>query len=509
MVLPTAQDCPRLSALAASTFSSLCGAHNGFKMTLSTLTQLARYICYRSLHISHLVRIPALHGAFVANPKLAMHVRHFVVHLASVDAEDLEGVAPISPIYTTRATREPDSELDPSAPAKRDKAKEKPPKTYADLLRSVFSSCAFLLSLEIVGIPPATLFASPTSGATSSIHRLHQLRLSTVASLTMRASDDAEPLEAVALRDALLGLTGLRALVLKGYASSLNDSERLDFAPTRTSAGHVARPLPTRARSTQLLPLERLELTDCSFTRTDLQALLQQCREGVLQHLIVEDRYTTSRMKRLRALGCAHSPTVEALPHVVDLIKSTVTHLRVSLYNYLLLADPSANWSHILDGVISQLVKLVSLDVGGTVVTPALFALTSRKAVAVSDAPGSDVSPRLPPSVRVLTIRAAPSLTPEVLLPFLTSLGPLPARLRQPEGAVSRLSVLTTLGGSEHGWSRPTLTWQVQQACWNAGIKWTSHSTAPGQDELLGTEMDSPKLWMQGYGPGTRTGGAW
>ena len=518
--------------------------------------QLARYLCYRSMRIAYLSRISALHRAFTLNPELATHVRHLVIEFpATSGAKDLEQVvdAPAK-VGQPGSAREPDSEADsqsrPATPSSTDettasdsptrsmkKKKAIPPPTYADQLRSVFQSCAFLLSLEIVGIPPATLFAASSAGTTSSLHRLHQLRLSTVASLTLRASDDAEPLKAVALRDALLALTGLRRLALKGYASALDEeTDKLDFSPTKTSLGLVARPLPTRTRSSRLLPLERLELVECSFSRADLEALLRHCRPKTLRRLAVEDRYTSARARQLRELGFSHTPTVEALSTVVDLVKDSVVSLKVSLYNYPLLVGDEASFAmqsgntstarqsgstsrrgtgkprppaHVLDDFVAQLEHLQVLDVGGTVLTPALFEADANVNRPSSTFP-KHLPTHLPPTVRTLTIRACPLLTPPALLPFLTSLGPLPSRLRNPNSTTSRLATLNTIGGSEHGWSRSTNTWAIQQACWAAGVKWSSGASSavtPGDGHIA--EIDSPKFWVQGYGPASRTGGVW
>lgn len=510
------------------------------------------------MRIAHLSRVWALHRAFTLNSELATHVRHLVIEFPATSAKDLEQIvdAPAK-LGQSGSGREPDSEADsqsrpatpsstdettaPDSPTRSMKKKKKamPPPTYADQLRSVFQSCAFLLSLEIVGIPPATLFAASSAGTTSSLHRLHQLRLSTVASLTLRASDDAEPLKAVALRDALLALTGLRRLALKGYASALDaETDKLDFSPTKTSLGLVARPLPTRTRSSRLLPLERLELVECSFSRADLEALLRHCRVKTLRRLAVEDRYTSARARQLRELGFSHVPTVEALSPLVDLVKDSVVSFKVSLYNYPLLvggeasvAVQSGNSStapqsgstsrrvtgkitrappHVLDDFVAQLEHLQVLDVGGTVLTPALFEANPDANRPPSSGFHKHLPTRLPPTVRTLTIRACPLLTPPALLPFLTSLGPLPSRMRDPNSTISRLATLNTVGGSEHGWSRSTNTWAIQQACWTAGVKWSSGASSavtPGDGHIA--EIDSPKFWVQGYGPASRTGGVW
>ncbi|GAA5865857.1 hypothetical protein JCM3774_003119 [Rhodotorula dairenensis] len=546
---------------------------------------LARFLCYRSLRIAHLSRISALYRAFRLNPELATHVRHLVISLPAMKAEELEQVPHLVAGTGQTDGRAPpaESEADPqSRPAtplaagdsptkstRKKQSKAEPP-TYADQLRTVFQSCAFLLSLEVVGVPPATLFAAsassgPTLSSLSSLHRLHQLRLSTVVSLTLRAPDDSEPLKAVALRDALLALTGLRRLALKGYASALksddNDdddvtrrADRLDFAPTKTLLGNVARPLPLRTRSSRQLPLERLELVECSFSPADLAALLRQCRPKSLRQLIVEDRYTSARAAQLRTLGYLHAPTVEALLPVVDLVKDSLIHLKVSLYNYPLLVDgnppvatsafsgtavanpPAALSStasrgnrrvvgqraprHVLDDFVAQLENLKVLDVGGTVLTPALFEAyhptpiptpTSTLVPAPTTSRLKPAAARLPPSVRTLTIRASPLLTPSALLPFLSSLGPLASRVSDPTVSVSRLQAINTIGGSEHGWSRSTNAWSIQQACWDAGVKWISGASSAliGPEDKHIVEIDCPKYWVQGYGPASRTGGAW
>ncbi|GAA5905889.1 hypothetical protein JCM8208_003367 [Rhodotorula glutinis] len=528
---------------------------------------VARALYYRFLKISHLERISALHTAFLANPDLPASVRHLSIDLPYGAAAKL----------SLCATPEPSATADGTVPeADHSPVKKRKPLTRGDELRAVFQSCAHLLSLEISGVAPALLLGSSLSSSarstTSALHHLHQLRLSTVTRLTLRGGtgpverggDGVPILDAASVRDALLALTGLRSLTLKGFSSSLSPNEALNFAPTRTHLGHIARPLPLRVRTSALLPLERLALVECCVSPRDLRALVEQCQRGKLRSLAVVDLWDADSAKKNRREGRYHLPSVEALDDVADLVAASVEHLRATLYNYppatgvaeaaatTALRSPERSTSrrlppvgaaragpprrrdavadersrrpapppegerHILDGFIAQLEGLTTLDIGGSVVSPALFAphahprpraypssslgldldvgATGAASRSHRDPPGLEL--RLAPTLRTLTLRSCDLLPPDALVPWLRSLAlpsstssttsfpyrtdpstssssPAPPHL--PHAPVPpALRTLRTLGGSEHGWARPTACLEVQRACWAAGIVWTS-----------------------------------
>ncbi|GAA5841461.1 hypothetical protein JCM9279_000660 [Rhodotorula babjevae] len=533
---------------------------------------VARTLYYRFLKIAHVERISALHAAFLANPDLPASVRHLSIDLPYGAAAKLSLCATPEPAAAAAAERT-DPEADHS-PVKKRKAL-----TRGDELRAVFQSCAHLLSLEISGVAPALLLGSSSSSSSgttiSALHHLHQLRLSTVTRLTLRGGtgaverggDGVPVLDAASVRDALLALTGLRSLTVKGFASSLSPDEAVDFAPTRTPLGLTARPLPLRARTRALLPLERLALVECCISPRDLRALVEQCQRGKLRSLVVFDLWDADVARKNRREGRCHVPSVEALHDVADLVAGSVEHLRTTLYNYppaTGVAEAAANTAlrsperttsrrlpsvgparagalrqrdggaaerthgpvpprdgerHILDGFIAQLASLTSLDIGGSVVSPALFAphahprphtypsssflgldlnLGTNGAAERShrDPPGLEL--RLAPTLRTLTLRSCDLLPPPVLVTWLRSLA-LPSASSSTASSRQRtdpstsfssssssasahgpappaLRTLRTLGGSEHGWAHPTACLDVQRACWAAGIVWKTGS---------------------------------
>ncbi|GAA6000571.1 hypothetical protein JCM10207_004556 [Rhodosporidiobolus poonsookiae] len=505
----------------------------------------ARQLFYRFVKISHLGRISHLYETF-STTKLSLAVRHLSIDLPA-SAVDKLAVPP--PAASDRAAHEADSDSDvfnsgPPTPtegsvvprdghslavlyalSKSPKADERKkgrrPYLPQDQLRAIFQACSQLLGLEIAGVPPALLFTPatfssqkpltistqpPSPGSPSALHHLHLLRLSTVSNLTLKApapgsSDDVEldRLGSITVRDALLALTGLRQLTLKGYVST--SLVPLDFAPTRTFIGFAARPLPSRARARALLPLTRLSLQECAMSPPDLLALLRQIRPGSLRELIVDESFDPALARRRARESLWARPTVEGLSddEVASLLKGSLTLLRATLHNYPVVSPtapaitssppaspqarrrplPSAQQrqrqaeeeKHVLDAFIAQCEHLAVLDLGGSVVSPDLFQPFVPSA---SHAPPAFPSreaplPSFPSTVRVLTLRSPPSLPPSALLPFLTSLShPLhPHALR----------ILRVYGGTEHGWANPSACWDVQRACWAArggGIKWVT-----------------------------------
>ncbi|GAA5941486.1 hypothetical protein JCM1841_006602 [Sporobolomyces salmonicolor] len=433
---------------------------------------LARQLFYRHVKIHHLSRIPLLYQTF-ASTELSLAVRHLSINLPYQAADKL--ALPLSFATTSSALREADSDSDVSTASQR-KKKPREPLLPQDQLRAVFQSCSQLLSLEISGVAPSTLFSS-SSNSSSSLHHLHQLRLSTISTLSLKGGCESPVLTALTLRDALLALTGLQSLAVKGYVSSL--SEPLDFAPTRTPGGRLARPLPVRARA--VLRLSRLAIVESAMSARDLESLLKQIQRGSLVELVVGDSFEVRVADERRRNGMHHKPTVESLTsgRIGELIKGSLRHLCVTLHNYPVGVDiplptspPSVREPpHILDHFIATLSSLTTLNLGGSLCTSALLS------------PSSTAAPLLPPSVRKLTLRACPALTPSNLLPFLAALCPersltpaIPSPMQggppRPRPVPSQLRELEVFGGSENGWKNPMRIWEVQRACWDAGVVW-------------------------------------
>ncbi|GAA5895735.1 hypothetical protein JCM5296_007409 [Sporobolomyces johnsonii] len=452
---------------------------------------LARQLFYRHVKIHHLSRIPFLYQTF-ASTELSLAVRHLSINLPYQAADKLA----LPPVIaaTSSPLREADSDSDVSTASQR-KKKPREPLLPQDQLRAVFQSCSQLLSLEISGIAPSTLFSS-SSNISSSLHHLHQLRLSTISTLLLKGGCESPVLTALTVRDALLALTGLQSLTLKGYVSSLSDP--LDFAPTRTPGGKLARPLPVRARA--LLRLSRLAIVESAMSAQDLESLLKQVQRGSLVELVVRDSFEVRVADERRRHGMHHKPTVESLTSggISELVKSNLRYLRVTLHNYPVGVDaplptsspprrsatttgpPVDDPPHILDHFIATLSSLSTLDLGGSLCTSALLS------------PSSSPEPLLPPSVRKLTLRACPALTPSTVLPFLATLGlerslaPAGSSPRRggggaggrgpprprPTAPPSQLGELEVFGGSENGWRNPMRSWEVQRACWDAGVVW-------------------------------------
>lgn len=484
---------------------------------LPACRQLVRHLAYRFLKISHLSRITSLYQSFAANADLPASVRHLAVDLPHSAAEKLDLVP-----SAERPTlpREADSDLErgarPLTPSSSPSKRFKSPPTYADQLRAIFQSCAHLLSLDVSGVLPATLFTS-SSNSLSALHHLHQLRLSTVTSLFLHGSAETV-LSSTSLRDALLALTGLRRLTLKGYVSSA--SSALDFAPKTTPSGHLARPLPSRVRARALVPLERLTLIECNMSPSDLRALLEHVQPGKLRHLAVDDVFTAAQARKYREDGLWAAPTVESLQDVASLLKTSLTTLRVTLFNYPLVtarhptvrtspplspvrrrnALPDAQPKHVLDGFIAQLENLAVLDVGGTVVTTVLFEpIASSSSTSIPHARG-ETRFLLPSSVRHLLIRSCPDIKPSRLVTLITS-----------SPSASRLSKLSTFGGTEHGWASPSACWELQQTCWKAGVRWISGAQT-GIVVPVGKDADASATSYVGMNvrrEGERSGGMW
>ncbi|GAA5992797.1 hypothetical protein JCM11641_001043 [Rhodosporidiobolus odoratus] len=475
------------------------------------------------------------------------------------------------------------SKPSPAVAASTTKKKPRGPLLPKDQLRAIFQSCSQLLSFEISGVPPALLFGSssstspPASGTStpsspqslrsttpylpppspSALHHLHLLRLSTVTSLTLRSrptiAGDAEGhLTSTALRDALLALTGLRNLTLKGYVSEPR-SAPLDFAPTKTFQGLAARPLPSRARTRALLPLKQLTLIDCAISPADLVALLRQVRPGSLRDFALDESFQPLVARERRRAGLWDRPSVEGLnqKETGELLGPSVEILRVTLHNWpvvnhlapVVTASPSASTSasivsspprsrslqetkrkvekkHIIDGLISQLSALQTLDLGGSVVSPLLFLPpqpTSLNAPFPS-APTEPPLPSLPKSLRTLTLRSCAFITPSVLQPLLNSLTPPSASSSSSSTAsTSQLNLQNLLiyGSTEYGWASPSLCWETQKGCWNAGVRWTSGAqgrgvtwTAPGS-YVGGSEVNEGLAVVEGGRRGDRMSGGW
>ncbi|GAA5899093.1 uncharacterized protein JCM6883_005108 [Sporobolomyces salmoneus] len=451
---------------------------------------IAQQLFYRSIQIHHVDRIPPLHHTFTTT-NLSLAVRHLSIKLPYTAADKLSLPSPLRPPATASlfgsSGREPDSDSDLSIHKSRTKdKKERKPLVIQDQLVALFQSCSQLLSLEIAGVDPLTLFSS-SSTPSSSLHHLHQLRLSTISTLFLGGSESST-LTSTTLRQALLALTGLRHLSFRGYVS--DSSSPLEFAPTLTTKGSPARPLPLRAR--RLLKLKSIAIIESSMSYLDLESLFKQVQSGSLEELVVTDYYDgKASLERIRR-GQFGGTTIEGLSkgQIVSLIQGSLRILRVTLHNFPLARDVlSATQSsppppprrrlsgapsppdppHVLDRFISSLESLETLDVGGSLVSPALLFPPTHL---------------LPSTVKYLTIRACPALTPSVVLAFLQSLAqtrhspssssPLRARtslttLAEP----SRLEVLEVFGGSESGWKSGVQSWEVQKACWDVNVRWS------------------------------------
>ncbi|GAA6043059.1 hypothetical protein JCM8097_005140 [Rhodosporidiobolus ruineniae] len=560
---------------------------------------IAQHLFYRYVKISHLKRIPSLHHTF-STTDLALSVRHLSIELPFSAIEKLGVPYPLPPGQSPLGgSGEADSDLDPASrstsgrttpvhcqaseysqtPTKSSK-KQKRPLLPQDELRAVFQACSKLLSLEISGVAPSTLFGSSSSSKSSTVEspglpspppspsalqHLHLLRLSTVTSLTLKSLpthgdvDDPSHLTSLALRDALLALTGLTSLTLKGYVSSTSSSPSapgpLNFAPTRTVSGLAARPLPSRARTRALLPLARLSLVDCAMSPSDLLALLRQIQPGKLRTLSIDEAFQPSLARGRRNRGRWDRPTVEGLnsPGVVELVEGSLTRLRVTLHNYPVVSGfapavvtspstspppsssssalglglvsspprsrrrrPSSNNNrsdsptlHILDGFIARLDQLQSLDVGGSVVTSDLF-LPPPPPPPPGSAPHDDPPPpALPRALKSLTLRSCEGITPQSLQPLLLALAPSPSPSASsspsPLAADTPLPHLRRLsihGSTEYGWASPSLCATTQLLCWNAGVEWVSGSTGGGRGAVSVLEGGVPDKE-------SRDGGSW
>lgn len=281
-----------------------------------------------------------------------------------------------------------------------------------------------------------------------------------------------------------------------------------------TAWGSKMRQLPLRART---LRLRRLKLEDSCFGEEDLVALVAHITPGSLVELIVEEVHHAPREEEEEdgnAGEWVHDergdlvwrsdrprlPTTLLLGTVLPLVAGSLRHLKVALYNYPLVTRPHAipptssnrtttlpaqAQAHHLDPHLHLLTSLESLDLGGTICSPHLLT-------------------HLPPTVTRLTLRGCPALPARKVASWLHSLaarkvewglgltppssssGP-PIR-RKPFISLSRkspsppeseaweslplLSTLTVHGGSTTGWSDPKESWEVQKACWVAGIVW-------------------------------------
>lgn len=558
--------------------------------------QLARQLFYRFIKISHLSRIPRLYSTF-STTDLPLSVRHLCIELPFSAVEAL-GVLPASALLATTSDGigEADSDVGSGRSSPVDvgdgswrldtskKRREKEKKLLllpSDQLRAIFQSCSELLSLEITGVPPSLLFSSSSSSTTSSLdrspvslasppsspsalHHLHLLRLSTVTSLTLKAltsfpGSPSSDLTSTTLRDALLALTSLRRLTLRGYVSAPLTSP-LDFSPSSTPAGYLSRRLPTRARLQTLLPLSHLKLIDCALSPSDLLTLLRQIRKGSLRSLSVEEGFMPREARERERRGEWARPTVEGLnaEGVKELLKDGLESLRVTLHNYpqvdaggpAILTSPSTSPSssssfsssypstsptsprltrraftrekqhsqepHLLDTFISSLENLTALDLGGSVVSPALFLpppplLSHPHAVHFpSSSPYGSANPPPPPppslprTLKTLTLRSCPSITPSslssLLLPPVCHSSPSSAAAAAAP-PLPALHTLRVFASSEYGWAHPSSSWEFQRGCWRAGVALITGPRA-GRSEGDGGEAE-------GEGRRAREEGRW
>lgn len=488
---------------------------------LDSENQIAQQLFYRSIAIHHVDRIPSLSRTF-ADSNLSIAVRHLSIKLPPTAASKLPLPLPaqFSSTLLLANVRETDSDSEPANRDARDgqnKARKRP--AVQDQLRALFQSCSQLLSLEIAGVDPLTLF-STSSSPSSSLHHLHQLRLSTISTLYLGGSEPPD-LSSTTLRQALLALTSLRSLSLRGYVSDL--SAPLDFAPTLTTKGSPARPLPLRAR--RLLKLRSIAIIESCMDARDLASLLKQVQAKSLEELVVTDYHDGRASNERIRNGKYGGTTIEGLStnEVTESVRDSLTTLRVTLHNFPLARDalsasqsssppspprrklfgapPDPGPPHILDKFISSLTHLETLDLGGSLVSAGLLS--------VQASPHS-----IPRAVRHLTIRACPQLPPAIVLSFLRSVcesrgdGCAVGSTTPSRPVPYRLSVLEVFGGSELGWTDLVKSWQVQKACWDAGVKWRGGgkwTSATGGGGSTTTRAGSGGEWRLGSTVGRRS----
>jgi hypothetical protein len=337
-------------------------------------------------------------------------------------------------------------------------------------------------------------------------------------------------------------MSGLKELSIKGYRSRRSQKLALD-PPTKTVWGSQARQLPIRARTMGLRRL-RLEDSSFSeedlvalVRHITPGSLIELVVEEVYHVEAVEDadgfwatdddegaEWTTDQSR---------NPTTLHLDKVLLLVAGSLRRLQVGLWNYPIITRaaplptslsprPSTNTSsapsfaeHHLDPHLSHLTSLESLDLGGTCCTskvlehlpltvtrlsvrgcPALEAkgvsswlreLAQRRKdwgikIPTLSPPRSRITPLKPTtSPPVHRTHAAPQ-PPLRRKPF-TSLSLSKPSTSSPEAGWEALPVLrwlTVSGGSPAGWSDPQESWEVQKACWLAGVVWRGPGVVGG-----------------------------
>ncbi|ORY59894.1 hypothetical protein BCR35DRAFT_355276 [Leucosporidium creatinivorum] len=501
---------------------------------------IARDLIYRDIAIHHLGRIPLLHSALATASASSTAIRSLCITIPPTSIPKLD--SPLSATSTERTLSRQSSssslaEADASLGGEKSSAT-----TPQELLRLIVLHAApHLQRLSISGVLPSSLFTAPSPFADSLAH-LRLTQFATLTSLALISPCSTSPLTATAIRGALLAMSSLKELSIKGYRS--RRSQKLDLdPPTKTVWGSRTRQLPLRART---MGLRRLRLEDSSLSEEDLVALVRHITPGSLIELVVEEIHHVNASEEDDAdaiwtpgtegdgewvLDLARNPTTLHLGKVLPLVAGSLRRLQVGLWNYpAIIRSPPLPTSlapvpsstnnapsfsdHHLDPLLPLLTSLESLDLGGTCCTsklleylpPTVTRLSIRGCPAL-DAKGVSswlkelahrrtewgvkIPTTTPPRPRPIPKPSTPSLGHRIFAapqpplrrkPF-NSLSLSKPSTSSPEAGWEALSVLrwlTVSGGSTAGWSDPQESWEVQKACWVAGVVWRGPSVVGG-----------------------------
>lgn len=331
----------------------------------------------------HPARVPALHKTLSHYPAISS-----IVKSLSISLPDLS---------TTSSSESEDDVGNPSRIA-----------TYTQLRQLVAACSPTLLSLSIANMTaPSGLF--PNSTLTPFVN-LQQSIFHSLTSLSLTYPPPPSPATSDNL-EFLPNLPWLTSLTLKNFSSSTTSSTPLMHLP----------PQPQRHPQ-----LQRLYLTDCALTTTDLSSLLILATSS-LHTLSITQIYQPSKT--------SIPPTILSLPSLIHLTRN-LNSLSLSLFNYP--APPTP----IVTLLIPQLEYLQNLSIAGPISSSTLLNF-------------------LPSSLKSLTINPGSDIDPESVCKFLKEGG--------------RLKTFRVRGEGAGGWSG-RLGWKVQKACWDAGVVWSGWS---------------------------------
>ncbi|KAK4702364.1 hypothetical protein P7C70_g3859, partial [Phenoliferia sp. Uapishka_3] len=393
---------------------------------------ICRSLFYRTLSVHHPSRVDRLLQT-LSSPALSDLVRFISINMPYK--------SPYKPTNTTPFLTSGLSELDPQHFVHR---------SLQAKLRNLIHSCPHLLRIEIFNVDPSTIFTPPPAG---SLSHLHRLRLVTITHLSLSSSPAVGDalLAASRIRSALLTLSGLKSLHIKGFASQ-ESSPLVLTQPSLSLSSNRINPLPLRAAK---LRLTKLTLIDSSFSSSDLSALLNFIASGSLQSLTIEEIHQPSSLSTEVRI-----PTLASLLPLASLLRS-VRNFRGSLFNFPIILNPTSTGpifesatTHIIDVLLLFLPNLEILDIGGPIAT--------------SDALGS-----LPPTLLKFILRGCTTLSPDAVCEYLEKLAKRRMRRIVPGGEEGggRLEVLRVKGGLGD-WKKAGMAWRVQKAAWEAGVSW-------------------------------------